>query len=149
MWITVYTIHVFTLYVSYLLFCSILGEMLLHLDSLNSRLCSASVSCSSSLRAPASDSAPFGCYDYLSIYHPEEHTAMMELLASVEKGHMTVMWYDYNNFNYNIFRWWGVWSVCLTDQSDAVAEWTSSHIRLWYSLLSTKAEAIQSASAKG
>ena len=70
---------------------AILGEMLLHLDSLNSRLCSAAVSCSSSLRAPASDSAPFGCYDYLSIYHPEEHTAMMELLVSVEKGHMTVM----------------------------------------------------------
>ena len=83
-------VHV-TLYVSYLLFCSILGEMLLHLDSLNSCLCSAAVSCSPSLRAPASDSAPFGCYDYLSIYHPEEHTAMMELLGSVEKGHMTVM----------------------------------------------------------
>ena len=65
--------------------------MLLHLDSLNSRLCSAAVSCSPSLRAPASDSTPFGCYDYLSIYHPEEHTAMMELLAAVEKGHMTVM----------------------------------------------------------
>ena len=68
-----------------------LGEMLLHLDSLNSRLCSVAVSCSPSLRAPASDSTPFGCYDYLSIYHPEEHTAMMELLAAVEKGHMTVM----------------------------------------------------------
>ena len=71
--------------------------MLLHLDSLNSRLCSAAVSCSLSLMAPASDSAPFGCYDYLSIYHPEEHTAMTELLAAVEKGHMTITQYDQQN----------------------------------------------------
>ena len=47
--------------------------------------------------APASDSAPFGCYDYLSIYHPEEHTAMTELLAAVEKGHMTITQYDQQN----------------------------------------------------
>lgn len=66
------------------------GEMLLHLDSLNSDLCTAVVNCSPALKSPASDSTPFGCYDYLSVYHPEEHTALMELVAAIEKGHVIV-----------------------------------------------------------
>lgn len=67
--------------------------MLLRLDSQNTQLCSAVVTCTHALRAPASDSTPFGCYDYLSVYHPEEHTALMELIADVEKGHTIVMRY--------------------------------------------------------
>ena len=67
-----------------------LGEMLLRTLTLNSQVCSAVVSCTSRLRTPANDNAPFGCYDYLSVYHPEEHTAVMELLTTTEKGHMTI-----------------------------------------------------------
>ena len=62
------------------------GEMLLRTRMLNSQLCSTVSVHTPTLRSPASESAPFGCYDYLTVYHPEEHTAVMELLTAVEKG---------------------------------------------------------------
>lgn len=39
-----------------------------------------------SMTNPADQSSPFGLYDYLLVYHPEEHTATMELLDAVQKG---------------------------------------------------------------
>ena len=66
------------------------GEMLLRTGALNSQLCSTVSAHVATLRTP---SAPFGCYDYLTVYHPEEHTAVMELLTAVEKG-MWVHWHQ-------------------------------------------------------
>ena len=64
----------------------IVGEMQLRTMTLNSNICSVTVTRTDSLRGPADESVPFGCYDYLSLYHPEEHTAVMELIATVQKG---------------------------------------------------------------
>lgn len=60
--------------------------MLLRTDALNSQLCLAVVTRTPSLRSPASEENPFGSFDYLAVYHPEQRTAVMELLAAVEKG---------------------------------------------------------------
>ena len=62
------------------------GELLLQCEELNTELCSSLLSRSASLTSPADQSNPFGLYDYLLVYHPEEHTAMMELLSAIEKG---------------------------------------------------------------
>ena len=69
-------------------FClsSFAGEMLLRTRMLNSQLCSTVSAHTQTLKSPAGESAPFGCYDYLTVYHPEEHTAVMELLMAIEKG---------------------------------------------------------------
>lgn len=63
-----------------------LGELLLRSEELNSQLCASLTSRMPSLTTPADQSNPFGLYDYLLVYHPEEHTATMELLDTVEKG---------------------------------------------------------------
>lgn len=43
------------------------------------------------MTSPADQSNPFGLYDYLLVYHPEEHTATMELLDTVEKGRVDLV----------------------------------------------------------
>ena len=53
---------------------------------LDSQLCSVLTARSFRLRNPADQTNPFGLFDYLLVYHPEEHTATMELLEKVEKG---------------------------------------------------------------
>ena len=50
------------------------------------QVCDCLSSRAASLTSPADQSNPFGLYDYLLVYHPEEHTATMELLTAVEKG---------------------------------------------------------------
>ena len=62
------------------------GDLLLRSAELNSQICSTLSGHSARLTSPADKSNPFGLYDYLLVYHPEEHTATMELLAAVEKG---------------------------------------------------------------
>ncbi|KAL5483724.1 hypothetical protein EMCRGX_G020132 [Ephydatia muelleri] len=62
------------------------GNMLLRSSQLNAQLCSTVVSHAPFLRSPASPSNPFGSFPYLSTYYPDEHTNVMELLASVEEG---------------------------------------------------------------
>ena len=62
------------------------GEMLLRSGTLNSQICLAVVAHTPSLRSPASEDNPFGSFDYLTVYHPEQRTAVMELLSAVEKG---------------------------------------------------------------
>ena len=64
----------------------ITGDFLLRSSSLNSLICKQLISLSQSYRNPASSNNPFGVFDYLRIYHPEEHTAVMETLAAVEKS---------------------------------------------------------------
>ncbi len=54
--------------------------------ALNSALCATITTCSDKLMCSANETAPFGCYDYLSLYHPEEHTAIKELITAVTKG---------------------------------------------------------------
>jgi len=60
--------------------------------ALNSELHSALVNSIPALKAAASEKEPFGCYDYLSLYHPEERTAMMELIIRIEtsEGFITI-----------------------------------------------------------
>ena len=62
------------------------GDFLQRTSSLNRQLCSAVLSQADTFKCPASESNPFGTFDYLSLYHPEEHTAVMELLEAVKKG---------------------------------------------------------------
>lgn len=73
------------------------GELLLRSEELNSQLCSSLSSRATSLMSPADKSNPFALYDYLLVYHPEEHTATMELLAAVEKGIKTKHTHTYSN----------------------------------------------------
>ena len=68
--------------------CVSVGELLIRSEELNSQVCESLSSRAASLTSPADKSNPFGLYDYLLVYHPEEHTATMELLASIEKGLM-------------------------------------------------------------
>lgn len=68
-----------------------LGELLLRSEELNSQLCASLTSRMPSLTTPADQSNPFGLYDYLLVYHPEEHTATMELLETVEKGWVNLL----------------------------------------------------------
>ena len=70
---------------------SLPGEMLLRTSAINSQLCSSVVSHAPRLRNPASGDNPFSSFDYLTVYHPEERTAVMELLTAVEKGKTVVM----------------------------------------------------------
>ena len=62
------------------------GELLLRSEGLNMQVSDCLSSRAASLTSPADQSNPFGLYDYLLVYHPEEHTATMELLTAVEKG---------------------------------------------------------------
>ncbi|XP_064395035.1 conserved oligomeric Golgi complex subunit 7-like [Halichondria panicea] len=61
------------------------GDMHLRTLTLSSQLSSTVISCTTQLISVANETAPFGCYDYLSLYHPEEHTAVMELIAALQK----------------------------------------------------------------
>ena len=70
--------------------CCVLGELLIRTDELNLQVCESLSSRATSLTSPADKSNPFGLYDYLLVYHPEEHTATMELLSAVEKGQLVV-----------------------------------------------------------
>ena len=56
------------------------------------QVCDCLSSRAASLTSPADQSNPFGLYDYLLVYHPEEHTATMELLTAVEKGLIYQKW---------------------------------------------------------
>ncbi len=58
--------------------------------TLSSQLCAIVASSAAKLMSPANETAPFSCYDYLSLYHPEEHTAITELLTAVTKGSVCV-----------------------------------------------------------
>lgn len=62
------------------------GDFLQRISSLNHQLCSFIISQSEVFKHPAGPTNPFGTFDYLRLYHPEEHTAVMELLEAVEKG---------------------------------------------------------------
>ncbi len=62
------------------------GDLLLHTQSLSEQLNTAICNSAPRFQNPASPSSPFGYYDYLAVYHPEEHTAASELLASCERG---------------------------------------------------------------
>ena len=62
------------------------GHLLLQTQSLSEQLTSALINSAPKLQNPASPSSPFGYYDYLAVYHPEEHTAALELLAAAQKG---------------------------------------------------------------
>lgn len=62
------------------------GDVLLHAETLSEQLYTAITSSATKLQNPASPLIPFGCYDYLAVYHPEEHTTAMELLTSLQKG---------------------------------------------------------------
>lgn len=62
------------------------GDMLLRTSQLNAQLCSTVVSYTPVLRNPAGPSNPFGSFSYLSMYYPDEHTNIVELLVSVEEG---------------------------------------------------------------
>ena len=66
------------------------GELLIRSEELNSQVCDSLSSRAACLTSPADKSNPFGLYDYLLVYHPEEHTATMELLAAVEKGEIPI-----------------------------------------------------------
>ncbi len=61
--------------------------------TLSSQLSSTVISCTTQLISAANETAPFGCYDYLSLYHPEEHTAVMELIAALQKGNIRCFFY--------------------------------------------------------
>ncbi len=102
------------------------GDMHLRTLSLNSQLCSTVMSCTTQLKSAADETIPFGCYDYLSLYHPEEHTAVMELIAALQKGSVhdfCTIAYNYNNDNNDsLFRRWRSSAVALVDQSDYRAE---------------------------
>ena len=63
-----------------------IGDLLLRSSSLDSQLSSFLLSKAWSCRNPATITQPFGVFDYLRLYHPEEHTAVMELLQTVEKS---------------------------------------------------------------
>lgn len=65
---------------------SLSGEVHLRATAFNQQLCGFVFSKSEAFKSPAGPSNPFGSFDYLCLYHPEEHTAVMELLAAVEKG---------------------------------------------------------------
>ena len=56
---------------------------------------------------PADQLNPFGQYDYLLVYHPEEHTATMELLAAVEKGYIewTNITTTHTHTHTHCYRW--------------------------------------------
>lgn len=62
------------------------GDFIQHASSLNSQLCLLVTSHAHDFRQPASSLNPFGSFDYLRMFHPEEHTAVMELLDTVEKS---------------------------------------------------------------
>lgn len=62
------------------------GHLLLQTHTLSEQLNLALINSAPKLHNPACSSAPFNYYDYLAVYHPEEHTAALELLAAGEKG---------------------------------------------------------------
>ena len=62
------------------------GHLLLQTQTLSEQLNLALINSAPKLQAPACPSAPFSYYDYLAVYHPEEHTAALELLAACQKG---------------------------------------------------------------
>lgn len=72
-------IHVFNL-------IQLSGDMLLRTHTLAEELNSAIINSISKLQQPSSPSSPFGYYDYLAVYHPEERTAAMQLLNTCQKG---------------------------------------------------------------
>ena len=62
------------------------GDLMLHTQSLAEEINAAILASAHNLHNPASPSHPFGYYDYLAVYHPEERTAAIHLLTSAENG---------------------------------------------------------------
>ncbi|XP_019849814.1 PREDICTED: conserved oligomeric Golgi complex subunit 7-like [Amphimedon queenslandica] len=62
------------------------GDFLLRVSAFNSSVCSQVLSLSDTYTSPANSQIPFNVFDYLSIYHPEEHTAVIGLLGAIEKN---------------------------------------------------------------
>ena len=71
--------HVFSL-------VQVCGDILLRMQALSQHLDNLIITSSPKLQDPASLTNPFGYYDYLAVYHPEEHTRAVDLLHSLEKG---------------------------------------------------------------
>lgn len=67
------------------------GQLLLQTQTLSEQLHLALINSAPKLQDPASPYTPFGYYDYLAVYHPEEHTAALELLAAGQKGNGTYL----------------------------------------------------------
>ena len=71
---------------SFSLILSSSGDFLLRVSVFNSSVCNQVLSLSDAYTNPASSQNPFNVFDYLSIYHPEEHTAVIGLLGAIEKS---------------------------------------------------------------
>ena len=69
---------------------SVIGDFILRISTFNSYICKQVLSASEVYQNPANSLNPFNVFDYLSIYHPEEHTAVMELLAAIEKSEQII-----------------------------------------------------------
>ena len=68
------------------IFSSLLGDIILRLMSLNSQICSLVRTHEQLYLSPASSENPFGVFDYLRTYYPEEHISVTELYNIVERG---------------------------------------------------------------
>ncbi len=66
------------------------GDMMLHTQTLLEQVNAAILNSAPNLESPASPSHPFGYYDYLAVYHPEERTAAIQLLTAAQKGQFNV-----------------------------------------------------------
>lgn len=71
--------HAFTL-------IQICGDILLRTQNLAEQLSHSILNAAPNLLHPASSAIPFSYYDYLAVYHPEERTAAIELLTSLQNG---------------------------------------------------------------
>ncbi len=60
--------------------------------SLNSQICSLVRTHRQSYLNPAGSENPFGVFDYLRTFYPEEHTAVTELYNIVEQGMVTMVY---------------------------------------------------------
>ena len=59
---------------------------MMHTHTLSEQLNSAILASGTNLHTPANPTHPFGYYDYLAVYHPEERTAAIQLLTAVQQG---------------------------------------------------------------
>ena len=64
------------------------GDMMVHTHTLSEQLNAAILASAPNLQTPASPTHPFGYYDYLAVYHPEERTAAIQLLTASQKGYL-------------------------------------------------------------
>lgn len=92
---------------------------MLHVQSLSKQLNTAVMSSATKFQHSASPDVPFGYYDYLAVYHPEEHTAASQLQSSCQtgKGSAHVLC-----GTYAIGTGKGVWPVLMTYQMQALNE---------------------------